>query len=72
MSGGNAISAIILEVAVCVGIGQCADMMGDLKSGHLIGSIPRKSNLPNGRLDGGPYCRGRALLPLGQRWLWSE
>ena len=45
MSGGNAISAIILGVAVCVGIGQCADMMGDLKSGHLIGSIPRKQQL---------------------------
>ena len=45
MSGGNAISAIVLGVAVCVGIGQCADMMGDLKSGHLVGAMPRKQQL---------------------------
>ena len=45
MSGGNAVSAIILGVAVCVGIGQCADMMGDLKSGHIIGAMPRKQQI---------------------------
>ncbi|MBV71228.1 MAG: hypothetical protein CMH52_07740 [Myxococcales bacterium] len=45
MSGGNAVSAIILGVAVCVGIGQCADMMGDLKAGHLVGAQPRKQQL---------------------------
>lgn len=45
MSGGNVVPAIILGVAVCIGIGQCADMMGDLKSGHLIGAKPKKQQL---------------------------
>ncbi len=45
LSGGNVIPAIILGVAVCIGIGQCADMMGDLKSGHLIGAQPRQQQL---------------------------
>jgi putative OPT family oligopeptide transporter len=45
LSGGNVVPAIILGVAVCIGIGQCADMMGDLKSGHLIGAKPAKQQL---------------------------
>ena len=45
LSGGSVVPAIILGVAVCVGIGQCADMMQDLKSGHLIGATPRKQQL---------------------------
>jgi putative OPT family oligopeptide transporter len=45
LSGGNVVPAIILGVAVCIGIGQCADMMGDLKSGHLIGAQPKKQQL---------------------------
>ena len=45
LSDGNVVPAIILGVAVCIGIGQCADMMGDLKSGHLIGAKPKKQQL---------------------------
>ena len=45
LSGGNVVPAIVLGVAVCIGIGQCADMMGDLKSGHLIGAKPKKQQL---------------------------
>ncbi|MCB9591295.1 MAG: OPT/YSL family transporter [Sandaracinaceae bacterium] len=45
LSGGNVIAAIILGVAVSVGIGQCADMMQDLKSGHLIGATPKRQQL---------------------------
>lgn len=41
LSGGNVATSIILGVAVSIGIGQCADMMSDLKSGHLIGATPR-------------------------------
>jgi uncharacterized oligopeptide transporter (OPT) family protein len=42
LSGGNVVASVMLGVAVCLGIGQCADMMTDLKSGHLIGASPRK------------------------------
>ena len=45
LTGGQVIPSIVLGVAVCVGIGQCADMMGDLKSGHLIGARPRTQQL---------------------------
>ncbi len=45
LSGGNVIAAIILGVAVSAGIGQCADMMQDLKSGHLIGATPKRQQL---------------------------
>ena len=45
LSGGQVVPAIILGVAVSIGIGQCADMMSDLKSGHLIGATPRKQQL---------------------------
>ena len=45
LTGGSVVPAIILGVAVCVGIGQCADMMSDLKSGHLIGARPRSQQI---------------------------
>ncbi len=45
MSNGNATASIILGVAVCIGIGQCADMMSDLKSGHLVGATPRRQQI---------------------------
>ena len=45
LSGGNQVVAVILGVAVCIGIGQCADMMSDLKAGHLIGAQPRTQQL---------------------------
>ncbi len=45
LSGKNMVAAIVLGVAVSIGIGQCADMMTDLKSGHLVGAIPRRQQL---------------------------
>lgn len=45
LSGGNVVASVILGVAVCIGIGQCADMMSDLKAGHLIGALPKKQQL---------------------------
>ncbi|MCP4136305.1 MAG: peptide transporter [bacterium] len=45
ITGGNIVTAVMIGVAVCVAISQCADMMQDLKTGHLVGSIPRKQQL---------------------------
>jgi putative OPT family oligopeptide transporter len=45
ITSGNVVVAVLLGVAVCVAIGQCADMMQDLKTGHLVGSIPRKQQI---------------------------
>ncbi|MFT7518160.1 MAG: putative OPT family oligopeptide transporter [Kiritimatiellia bacterium] len=40
LTGGNVTAAIVIGVAVCIAINQCADMMSDLKTGHLIGARP--------------------------------
>ncbi len=45
LSGGNVVASIVLGVAVSMGIGQCADMMSDLKAGHLIGAQPRRQQI---------------------------
>lgn len=45
LSGGNVVAAIVLGIAVSMGIGQCADMMTDLKSGHLIGAMPKRQQI---------------------------
>jgi len=39
---GNIAGSMIVGVAVCVAIGQGADMMQDLKTGFLIGARPKK------------------------------
>ena len=41
LTGGNVTAAVVLGVAVCIATNQCADMMSDLKTGHLVGSRPR-------------------------------
>lgn len=40
ISGGSVGLAVMIGAAVCVAIGQGADMMTDLKTGHLVGSRP--------------------------------
>lgn len=41
----NVVLAITVGVAVCIATSQCADMMTDLKTGHLVGGIPRRQQL---------------------------
>lgn len=41
LTGGNVTASVLIGVAVCVAINQCADMMSDLKTGHLVGARPR-------------------------------
>lgn len=45
LSSGNVVLAVAIGVAVCVATNQCADMMTDLKTGHLIGATPRRQQL---------------------------
>lgn len=45
ITANNVVLAITIGVAVCVATNQCADMMSDLKTGHLVGSVPRKQQL---------------------------
>jgi len=68
LSGGNVVASIILGVAVSMGIGQCADMMSDLKSGHLIGATPKRQQLAQFAVAwvGAPVAVGVIYL------LWGE
>lgn len=45
LTGGNVTASIIIGVAICIAINQCADMMSDLKTGHLVGARPRDQQL---------------------------
>lgn len=45
LTGGNVTAAILIGVAVCIATNQCADMMADLRTGHLVGSRPRAQQM---------------------------
>ncbi|HKI74809.1 MAG TPA: OPT/YSL family transporter [Pseudomonadales bacterium] len=45
MSSGNVTLAVAIGVAVCIATSQCADMMTDLKTGHLVGGKPRRQQI---------------------------
>lgn len=45
LTGGNVTSSILIGMAVCIAMNQCADMMSDLKTGHLVGARPREQQL---------------------------
>ena len=68
LTAGNVAASVMLGVAVCVGIGQCADMMQDLKTGHLVGSRPKRQQLIQFGVAwlGAPVAIGTVFL------LWSS
>ncbi len=45
LTGGNVTASILIGVAVCIATSQCADMMQDLKTGHLVGSVPKDQQI---------------------------
>ena len=46
LSGSGAVlAAVLLGAALCVAITCAADMMGDLKTGHLVGSQPKRQQI---------------------------
>ncbi len=68
VSSQNVIASILLGVAICIGIGQCADMMTDLKAGHLVGSIPKRQQMVQFAVSwiGAPVAIGIIFLLWGQ------
>ncbi len=42
---GNVLGSMVVGIAVCVAIGQAADMMQDLKTGFMIGARPIRQQL---------------------------
>ena len=45
LTAGNVTAAILIGVAVCIATNQCADMMSDLKTGHMVGARPREQQI---------------------------
>ncbi len=41
----DVLSAVLIGAALCVAISCASDMMADLKTGYIVGSIPRKQQL---------------------------
>ena len=61
------VAAVVVGAAVCIAIGQCADMMQDLKTGHLVGARPASQQMVQLAVTWiGPVV---AILVLG--WLWK-
>ena len=64
LTGGDVTASILIGLAVCVAINQCADMMSDLKTGHLVGARPRDQQLAQVLL-----CWLGPLVAIGVLWL---
>ena len=45
IAANHVVLAVTVGVAVCIATNQCADMMTDLKTGHLVGAVPRRQQL---------------------------
>ncbi len=45
LTSGDVVASVLIGTAICVAINQCADMMSDLKTGHLVGSRPRAQQI---------------------------
>lgn len=65
--GGNAPGAMVVGVAVCVAIGQGADMMQDLKTGFLVGARPYRQQF----VQFGVTWLGALLALWGVDLLWQ-
>jgi len=42
---GAVVGAVLIGAALCVAITLASDMMGDLKTGHLVGAMPRRQQI---------------------------
>ncbi|MCA9296382.1 MAG: OPT/YSL family transporter, partial [Phycisphaerales bacterium] len=42
---GAVVGAVLIGAALCVAITLAADMMGDMKTGYLVGAIPKRQQL---------------------------
>jgi len=45
MTGNSVPAALLVGAAICVAIAECADMMQDLKTGHMVGATPIRQQI---------------------------
>lgn len=64
---GAVLGAILIGAALCVAITVAADMMSDLKTGHLVGAVPRRQQIVELIFAGiGPVITMLVLLVITQ------
>jgi uncharacterized oligopeptide transporter (OPT) family protein len=72
-SQGAVIVAVIMAVAVCVATGQGSDMMQDLKTGHLVGALPRRQQITQLVVAWvGPLVSLVTLMVLAKKFLFGN
>jgi OPT family oligopeptide transporter len=68
----GAIVALIMAVAVCVATSQGSDMMQDLKTGHLVGAVPRRQQMTQLAVAWiGPLVSIATLLVLAKKFVFG-
>jgi uncharacterized oligopeptide transporter (OPT) family protein len=69
----GAIVALLMAVSVCVATSQGSDMMQDLKTGHLVGAIPRKQQITQLAVAWiGPVVSIITLVALSKKFLFGN
>lgn len=69
----GAIVALLMAVSVCVATSQGSDMMQDLKTGHLVGAIPRRQQLTQLAVAWvGPVISLITLVILSKKFLFGN
>jgi uncharacterized oligopeptide transporter (OPT) family protein len=69
----GAIVALLMAVSVCVATGQGSDMMQDLKTGHLVGAIPRRQQITQLAVSWiGPLVSLATLVVLSKKFLFGN
>jgi len=72
-SSGGITVAVLMAVAVCVATGQGSDMMQDLKTGHLVGAIPRRQQITQLAVAWvGPLISLLTLMVLSKKFLFGN
>jgi OPT family oligopeptide transporter len=65
--------AMVMAVAVCVATGQGSDMMQDLKTGHLVGALPRRQQLTQLAVAWiGPLISLVTLVILAKKFVFGQ
>ncbi|MBI4818230.1 MAG: OPT/YSL family transporter [Deltaproteobacteria bacterium] len=69
----GAMVALVMAVAVCVATGQGSDMMQDLKTGHLVGAIPRRQQITQFAVAWiGPLISLLTLVLLAKKFVFGN
>ncbi|MBI2373411.1 MAG: OPT/YSL family transporter [Deltaproteobacteria bacterium] len=69
----GAMVALVMAVAVCVATGQGSDMMQDLKTGHLVGAIPRRQQITQFAVAWiGPLVSLLTLVLLAKKFVFGN